>query len=174
MDLKSLVLMLPLVFMVHDFEEIIFFKKWLKNNKDNLILRFPKIAKKLLPHFENISTASFSLAVAEEFILLSTISIYAIYSEKYLLWYVFFIGFFIHIIIHIIQWIVYRRYIPCIVTSFLVLPYCIYTFVKIHEWGLWGMYEQIIWGSVGFIIIVLNLFLIHSVIAKFDKWLKKC
>ncbi|MFT3947620.1 MAG: HXXEE domain-containing protein [Agriterribacter sp.] len=172
MDLKLLVLILPLVFMFHDFEEIIFFKKWFKNNKDNLLRRFPKIATKILPHFENISTASFSLAVAEEFILLSAISVYAVYNEIYLLWYGIFIGFFIHIIIHIIQWIIYRRYIPCIVTSFLVLPYCIYTFVKINEWEIFTVNEQVIWGLLGFIIIVLNLLLAHKLIANFDKWLK--
>ena len=87
MDLNTLVLILPLVFMIHDFEEIIFFKKWLSNNRNILIRRFPKVATRLLPHFENISTASFTLAVAEEFILISVLSIYTACNESYALWY---------------------------------------------------------------------------------------
>ena len=74
MDLKFLVSIFPIVFMFHDFEEIIFFKTWLTKNKDLLQKKFPAVSKRILPHINKLSTAAFSLAVAEEFILLSIIT----------------------------------------------------------------------------------------------------
>lgn len=167
MDLKSLVFIFPIVFMIHELEEIIFFKKWIENEKD-LLRRFPTIAKKIVPHFKNISTSSFTVGVAEEFILASIISILAVLSNNYKIWYGIYIGFSLHLIIHIIQWIIYRKYIPNIVTSFLILPYCIYGFIKINEWQLISPLEQITWGLIGFTIIILNLILVHKLISKFE------
>ena len=173
MDLKILCFLLPVLFMIHDFEEIIFFKKWIKSNKPHLTRRFPNLALKLLPHLENLSTAAFCLAVAEEFILVSAVSLHAAYSENYLIWYGAFIGFSVHLLIHIIQWVIYRRYIPCIVTSVLILPYSIYTFNKINQWGIFNRHEQLTSGIIGLIIVIVNLVLIHKFIIYFDKWLKK-
>lgn len=170
MDLKILILALPIIFMIHDFEEIIFFKKWILNNENELNGRFPKIAKHLILHFKNISTSTFALGVAEEFLLVSIISFLAVYNFAFELWYGIFIGFFIHIIIHIIQWIAYRKYIPSIVTSFLVLPYCIYTLTEINELNILEISEKLFWGVIGFIIVVINLLLIHKLMVKFEKW----
>lgn len=143
LELTLLVLAFPLVFMFHDFEEIIFFKTWLAINKCELAHKFPNISKKFIPHLESISTSSFALAVAEEFILISILSLWAVCNERYELWFGVFVGFSIHILIHIIQWLIYRKYIPCIVTSFLVLPYCIYTFTKIIEWRVLRVNEYL-------------------------------
>ncbi|MGJ1204686.1 HXXEE domain-containing protein [Sphingobacterium lactis] len=169
MELKILVLIFPIIFMIHDFEEIIFFKKWILRNENELTRRFPKIANKLLPHFKNISTSSFALGVAEEFLIVSIISVFAIMNEDFKLWYGIFIGFFIHIIIHIIQWIIYRKYIPSIVTSFLVLPHCFYTLEKLNESKLLELNDKILWGVIGFVIVILNLLLVHKLIAIFEK-----
>lgn len=160
---------LPLVFMFHDFEEIIFTKQWIKKNKANLHQRFPKLAARLLLHLEKLSTEAFSLAVAEEFVVLSLVTVYALYSGDYRLWYGLFIAFSVHIIIHIFQWIVYRKYIPCIVTSILVLPYCIYSFLKMSEMEILTFQQKIFWGVSGFVIMVINLILVHKLAAIFDK-----
>lgn len=168
MDLKTLVLILPIIFMIHDFEEIIFFKDWLNKNEIELNQRFPKLAKKLIPHFKKLSTSSFAIGVAEEFLLISLISVFAAINQNYKLWYGIFIGFSIHIIIHILQWLIYRKYIPSIITSFIVLPYCIYTFMKINELKILTQNEKIIWSLIGLIIVYLNLFLVHKLIGKIE------
>ncbi|WP_394812261.1 hypothetical protein [Riemerella anatipestifer] len=67
------------------------------------------------------------------------------------------------------QWIIFRKYIPSIVTSFFVLPYCVYTFIKINEWGILSKYEQIIWGFLGFLIVIVNLIIVHFLIKKIEK-----
>jgi len=51
---STIIWLLPIVFMIHDFEEIIFFKSWMNKNKDYLIEKFPKISKHFLPRFVNL------------------------------------------------------------------------------------------------------------------------
>ncbi|WP_394812262.1 HXXEE domain-containing protein, partial [Riemerella anatipestifer] len=51
-----LVLLLPIIFMIHDFEEIIFFKKWVQKYEVELTQRFPKIGKIIINHLKSIST----------------------------------------------------------------------------------------------------------------------
>ena len=173
MDLQIIILLLPIIFMIHDFEEIIFFKKWINDNEFELTHRFPKLSKKLLPHFKNISTESFAVGVAEEFLLISIISVFAVINEKYELWYGILVGFFIHILIHIIQWLIYRKYTPSIITSILVLPYCFYALNKVNDLKILQLNEKIIWGIFGFLIVLLNLLLVHKIIIKFEEFLKK-
>lgn len=171
MELKSLIVFLPIVFMFHDFEEIIFFKPWLGRNKAYLKKRFPKLAERMLPHFEKLSTSAFALAVAEEFIMLNLITFASVYWENYYVWFAAFMGFSIHIVGHIIQWIIYGRYIPSIVTSLIVLPYCLYTFAEFLKTGILNVHEFVIWTFIGIILVVLNLLFAHKLALKFENWL---
>jgi hypothetical protein len=155
--------------MIHDFEEIIFFKGWLTKNKRSLSERFPRLSKRLLSRFENLSVQAFSLAVAEEFILLSMVTILSVVFEHYLLWLGVFMGFFIHLIAHVVQWIVFRRYIPAIYTTFAALAYCILSFRFILSNDLFDLKEIVIWTFVGFGIVVINLLFAHKLAEWFDK-----
>ncbi|SIT95369.1 Protein of unknown function with HXXEE motif-containing protein [Epilithonimonas bovis DSM 19482] len=169
MDFEILIMLLPIIFMIHDFEEIIFFKKWIEKNEKELISRFPKIGKKISSHLNKISTASFTVGVAEEFLIISIVTILSLVTKEYNLWYGIFIGFSLHIIVHIIQWIIFGKYIPSIITSFLVLPYCLYTFLKINNQEVLSISDQIVWGILGFILVVVNLIFVHFLILKFEK-----
>ena len=50
----TIVWLLLVVFMIHDFEEIIFFRSWKSKNKD-LAEKLPKIIKRILPNFNDLS-----------------------------------------------------------------------------------------------------------------------
>ena len=127
MDFKIIVWLLPIVFMIHDFEEIIFFKSWIMKNKEYLSEKFPRLSKRLLFRLEKMSVPAFSLAVAEEFVLLSIVTVFSVIYGSYLLWFGIFMGFFIHLVVHLMQWIALRRYIPAIYTSIASLFYCIFS-----------------------------------------------
>lgn len=43
--LEKMMLLLPIVFMFHDFEEIIMFRWWLRKNRSQLQQRFPSVEK---------------------------------------------------------------------------------------------------------------------------------
>jgi len=78
-----------------------------------------------MPRFENMSIPAF--AVAEEFILLSIITISSVLLDNYLLWFGVFMGFFMHLLIHLAQWLILRKYIPVIYTTIISLVYCLFS-----------------------------------------------
>ncbi len=99
-NIKIMVWFFPLLFIFHDLEEIIFIQWWIKKNKCYLCERFPRLSKKLLAHFDNITTSSFAAGVAEEFILICLISVVSYNTNWYLLWTGSFIAFTVHLAIH--------------------------------------------------------------------------
>ncbi len=157
-----IVWLLPIVFMIHDFEEIIFFKSWINKNREYLTEKFPKISKRFLPRMENLSTSAFALAVAEEFILLSLITVGSVLSDNYLLWLAAFMGFFMHLFVHLVQWIILKRYIPAILTTFFALIYCIYTLYKMIENSIFQTSEIVLWTIIGFGLVIVNLLFAHK------------
>lgn len=161
--------LLPILFIFHDFEEILLVEAWIYRNKDYLSNKFPKVSKRMLAHFENISTASFALGVLEEFIIISLITIASSYTKNYLLWIGAFIAFTLHLIIHCLQGLILRKYVPAIATSIICLPICLY--IINYSIKLYPLNSIITFTIIAFAIMVLNLFLIHKVMDKFNKWL---
>lgn len=84
-DIKVMVWLFPILFMFHDFEEIIFMQSWINKNRNYLTHRFPVLSKKLFSHFDQITTSAFSLGVAEEFIIISIITVVSYVTNWYIL-----------------------------------------------------------------------------------------
>lgn len=170
MDKYSIIIwLLPIVFIIHDFEEIVFFKSWINKNKDYLTEKFPKISKRFLSRFNNLSTSAFALAVTEEFVLLSLITLGSVLFDNYLLWLAAFMGFFVHLLAHLAQWIVLKRYIPAIGTTFLVFIYCAYSLYEIISNDIFQSLEIALWTIIGVGLIGVNLVFAHKLAEKFDK-----
>jgi len=165
----TIVWLLPIVFMLHDFEEIIFFKSWLNKNKAYLAKRFPQIPQWVWTHADSLSTPAFALAVAEEFVLLSLIVWGSVLWGNYVLWLAAFMGFFIHLLVHLGQWVVLRRYIPAIVTTFPSLTYGAYVLYTLVTHHLFQISEMALWALVGLGILVPNLVVAHKLGAWLDR-----
>jgi len=166
---RLIIWLLPIVFMIHDFEEIICFKPWISKNRDYLTEKFPKISKRFLARFDNLSTSAFTLAVAEEFLLLSLITVGSVLFNNYLLWLAAFMGFFVHLLVHLGQWIIMKRYIPAIWTTFMALIYCIYALYEIISNSVFQISEIVLWTIIGFGLVGVNLIFAHKLAEKFDK-----
>ncbi|MCC8187188.1 MAG: HXXEE domain-containing protein [Bacteroides sp.] len=160
-------LLLPVVFMLHDFEEIVFFKGWMHRNGELLANRYPRLAH-MVSRMRCRSTAAFSLGVAEEFLLISVVSFGAVYTGSCYLWLAVFAGFSLHLLIHIGQWLIWRGYTPAIVTTFLSFPYVIYVWIYIVNKQLFTVSEILLWGTGGFTVIIANLVLVHKLMDIFD------
>jgi len=171
MKLETLMWLLPVVFMFHDFEEIIMMKPWFAKNSRDLQQRFPLMASRLLPHFESLSTSSFALAVAEEFLLLSVITFLAVEHELYALWTGFLLAFFFHLIVHLIQFALYRKYVPVIMTSLLSIPYCIFALYFLNSHNVLDWSDVIRWAIIAAVVTVSNMVFVHWLAARFEKWL---
>jgi hypothetical protein len=159
-----------LVFMLHEFEEIIFLPGWSRKNKHLLSSRFPKPSKYILHKIGDISTSAFVLAVFEQYIIVLLITISAIYFDFYNLWTGMFMAFFVHLIMHVIQWLIVRKYVPFIVTTILCLPYCMYVFQTLLAMKGMDCKTIVCWTVIGVVAMTLNLMLVHKIAAVFDKY----
>ncbi len=91
---QLLVWLLPIVFMLHDFEEIIFMENWFSHNREKLLKRVPKLAPKILNHTDQLSTARIALGVACMFLLVVSVTLISVVSGVYYVWLAGFIVFF--------------------------------------------------------------------------------
>ena len=166
--IETLMWLLPIVFMFHDFEEIIMFKPWLAANLPNFEKRLPKWAARIMSRHDKLSTSAFALAVAEEFIILSALTLLAVELRLYPFWAGMLLGFFIHLLVHIGQFAIYRGYVPIILTS---LPSGLYCLVALHDLDFyhpldWGLVA--VWTLASLLIIGVNLALALKLAIKFE------
>lgn len=162
-----LVSSLPIIFMLHDFEEIIMMKPWMKKNEKYICQRFPKVGPRIVSHIKDTSTEGFALCVATLFLMLGAVTLFSLWKNSYMLWMSLFVVFSLHIIVHIIQWIVFRRYIPAIATSLLCIPYCIYGISQIVN--MFTLSNILIYSFVTSVVVFLFLLVEHRYIAKLIK-----
>ena len=160
LSILSLVLPLPLAFLLHDLEEIAVQHKWMTTHSPALLHRFPRL-RPLLEHLQLMDTTSFAVAVAEEFIVLTVITAYVFVQGPYALfiWTALFMAFSFHLLIHLIQAILLKGYVPGLVSSLLLLPYIAY--------GIWSILLVIsVWTLlpltiIGLLAVMANLWLAH-------------
>lgn len=159
--MQFLMMTLPIVFMLHDFEEVIMFRPWLDSNRDELKRRFSRLAAspavKRFSWMLRLSTSAYAAAICFMFTLISAASLIGVYSGLYGLWFGAFMCYFLHLFMHIAQWVVYRRYVPVIITSLLSVPYCIYVFVRFLQAELLTSTEMVLWTLTGMIVTVLSI-----------------
>lgn len=169
-NLELLIMFLPIVFMVHEYEEIIMFKGWLAKNKVKLAHQFPKIHGFLEQYqlFE-FSMSTFAVGTLCNFLLISVITFVSIWFDNYQWWWVALVGHTVHLIIHFIQWIVYREYVPVIVTTILTLPYCIYAGIKYIEWSTLSFENLLLLSIQGVILMLLSFPLTWFLMLRFHR-----
>ena len=163
--------LLPLLFVFHDFEEIIGMKAWVARNGADISKRFPPFTF----IFNNLtSTAGFALAVAEEFVLLLIICSLTFTGIRIfnLLWLGTFIAFTLHLVVHIGQAVVIRKYIPAHATSILVLPVSVWIIIDCFKTADFSPIEIIVYSLGATVAVAANLFLAHWLARKFGEWVK--
>lgn len=162
---------MPLLFVFHDFEEIIGMRAWTARNAADICQRFPRFA---FIFKSTTTTEGFALAVAEEFVLLLIICGVTFTGIRVfnLLWLGTFIAFSLHLVVHIGQAVVIRKYIPALATSILVLPVSIWLIADCIGLFKAEILEIVIYSLVATVAVVANLFLAHWLARKFWEWVK--
>ncbi|RUL58362.1 HXXEE domain-containing protein [Prevotella koreensis] len=172
--INLIMLLLPFVFMVHEYEEIIMFRHWIDRNREELRKRFPKIESFFTRRgLFNYSTSTFAIGTVHEFILISVVSFCSVWTVEYQWWFAALTGYSVHLLIHILQWIVYRKYVPVIITSFLTLPYCFYAFTEFSKITVLSFSQMVLWATIGIVLTVLSLFSAFFCMGKFQRWEEK-
>lgn len=111
----------PLLFIIHDMEEIVGMRFFWEKNGILLKEKYPRIATAL---FKDFSTECFALAVYEELLVCTFLTFLAVLRPIAIfkgLWIGALLGFDLHLIVHLGQFALLRKYIPAVVTSVLCL-----------------------------------------------------
>ena len=170
MEIYKLSFIIIVLFMIHEFEEIIFIKKFIEKNKVVKNMKnelFVKI-KESYP-----STETTSLMIAEEFIILSTLLSIASEFRMYEIVLSLFIVYIAHLVPHIYDALRYRKFSPGSRTSFIIFPL-----------GILIIWNVILNKEINFVIfilcviiigflMILNLIFLHKISKKIDKYLRK-
>lgn len=140
-NIYSLIWLFPIVFMLHDFEEVILFEPWLKHNGKALQTRFssklPAFLQGRMGRILNQSTAEFSVSVGLIFLLAVLCTLLAVLRGQYVPFYLAASLFFLHGFMHVGQALLLRKYVPALITSLLiVLPYGVLLFSRLLAQGL--------------------------------------
>ena len=118
----------PILFMLHDFEEILIVNAWQRKNKQYIEGR----KGKYIPFNFKGSTAAFSVGIAEEFVIISVVVVLSCLFNSYVVWFGLFIAFIIHLFLHIFMSISFKKYVPGVVTSILFIPPCCFIVYKFN------------------------------------------
>ncbi len=152
--------------MIHEFEEIVFMRWWLRKNKANILIRYPKLGQQVLGQFDTLSTEAFSLIVAEEFLIVSFIVVFSALTGNYDLYAGLILAFSFHLFIHLIQSVALRSYTPAIITTLLTGIFCVFATTILIKSQLLSFNRTLIITVVLTVIIFLNLKIMHSLVKK--------
>ena len=170
MEIYKLSFMAIVLFMIHEFEEIIFMKKFIEKNK---VVKYMKNELFLKKKANYPSTETISLIIAEEFIILSTLLFIASEFSMYEIVLSLFIVYIVHLLPHIYDALRYRKFSPGSRTSFIIFPLgilIIWNVILNKEINLVILILCVI--IIGFLMI-LNLLFLHKISKKIDKYLWK-
>ncbi|KQL52426.1 hypothetical protein AN964_01955 [Heyndrickxia shackletonii] len=156
-----LVWLFPIIFAIHDFEEIIVVEKWIAKNKQDLVHKLPKRAKNFFEKNFAMKTDQFSIVVFAEFIIISLATLFVFLNGFTGFYKWFYLGLFavlfLHSFTHIGQAILLRRYTPGVITSiFFLIPYGLWFYKVVLQKNMISYSD--IWISIPVGVILFALF----------------
>ena len=168
-ELFMIIWLFPILFMIHDFEEIIIIKSWQQKNKEYIENRL----QKFVPFNFKASTAAFSIGVAEEFVIISIVTIISYVFNNYIAWFSLFIAFALHLFFHAIMWMIFKKYVPGVVTSVIFIPLCCFIVYRVNMLLHYNITTLLFSILIATLIMIVNIYFLHKVMEKFDFWLEK-
>ena len=158
--------MLPILFILHDFEEMIVMPLW-------KIRHHQKLATFKIPFFCSVTQwSAFAVGVLEEFINLLFISGFCQLTHNSLLYLSFVVAYTSHFIIHYIMCLQFRGYVPGVVTVTLELPMVL--MIIFHYWPSdVSLLSVVVYLLLAMVIAFSNLKIMHLIMPKIQTHLEK-
>lgn len=172
--MNFIVWMLPIIFMLHDFEEIIMTEVWGVRYRKEVSATWPKRQPFGLNYVKFYCTPTFSVGVEFIFLLSSLFSLFSVIFQNYFLWYGAFLGVTLHfILVHMLGCVKFKHYVPGVITSAIFLlpsTWFLYNAKKILHYNL----ETILLTClVGIILTIILIPVLHKAMGSWSKWLHK-
>lgn len=152
---------LPAMFLLHDAEEVLLLPPWLRRNREWLARRFPQLARRMLPHFDGITSLRFAAMAVEELVLGVAATLCAALAGCYYPWLALFLAFGMHLLIHLGQWVAVGRYVPVVATSLSCLACCGWGLCIMINSRAFSLREFVLCGMAGCVAAAVNLWLVH-------------
>jgi hypothetical protein len=167
-DLSKLIWLLPIAFILHDFEELVLFEPWLKKNANVVLSRVknkvPALLEKQLSVILDKTTAQFAFPIFLIFILTCIASLLAAEFGSYPFFLIASSLFFLHGFMHVGQAILLRKYIPALITSiFIAIPYGVVLFWRLIITGIVGIPALLIYFLVAIVLAIPFILGMHIV-----------
>lgn len=164
MDLITMLWLFPILFMLHNFEEIIMLQYWWRKNKTNP----PHSPFTRLASYPQETTAALIAAI---FFLFSLIIVLSIISHNLIFGIGLALAFGFQLVGHIVEFLRLRRYMPHIITAAITLPYYPLLFFKAVQEGFSPVSLLLATCGMG-ILGLLILWSSHMVNGTLSRWLK--
>lgn len=133
----SLLWLFPILFMFHDFEEILFVESWNAKYGEQIKEDIPPYMRRMYSTMTRMTTRNFAVDVLFVYILVVMVTCIAVFFSFYLLYLAVVAVFFIHVFTHLGQSIFLKKYTPGVVTAVLIaLPYSLYTYYRLLDNGI--------------------------------------
>ncbi|MCB2309388.1 HXXEE domain-containing protein [Clostridium estertheticum] len=164
-ELKWFVWLFPLLFIVHDMEEIITAKHWCAKGFKQYI------SLPITPFGGTKNTAGFAIGVYEELILWIIATVIGNISGFYGLWYGLLVSNIVHLILfHIILLpLSYHHYVPGEITAWLTVIPCCYILNLAQNILGYSAGEVAIWVTIGIVFGFVNMKILHKNINRFAR-----
>lgn len=172
--MNFIVWMFPVIFMLHDFEEIIMAEVWGNRYRKNINAVWPKRQPFGLNYIHSCQTSALAIGVAVEFLLFSLISLFSVVFQSYFLWYSAFLGVTIHLVfVHMLICIQFKHYVPGVITSVIfILPsirfLCVAKMILHYDPG-----TILLSLLLGIVLIMIIIPVLHKSMGSWSEWLYK-
>ena len=166
-----IVWMLPVILMLHDFEEIIMAEGWAKKYGEVTNIPFTKDKPFALTYINRCYTPTFASGVCMVFTSFTIVSLFSVIFNSYLIWFAFFIGLAFHFVVHVAMCLRFHHYVPGVVTA---VPFLIPNILFLNEAEKilrYGTLTILVTCAVVLVLLFIILPAMHKLIGHISKYI---
>lgn len=173
-SMSFIVWLLPIIFMLHDFEEIIMAEVWGKRYRKAINTAWPKMQPFGLKYVNQCHTPTFSIPVEILFLFFTLISFCSVLFQNYFLWYSAFLGFTFHLVfIHMVICIRFKHYVPGVITSIIFLLPSVWLLFSAEQILHYSVSTILLACPVGIVLTAMITPALHKLMGPLSKALSK-
>lgn len=162
LDAITVMWLFPIVFMFHDFEEILYVEPWLRRHGGRILEKMSPLARRFASSSLGMTTRDFAGDVFWVFLVVVASTVAAVMFSFYDLYLILLLIFFLHVFTHIGLCLYTRSITPGVVTAvLLVLPYTGYAFFRLFADEVIPP-DRLLWDGAAAILLLPAIFLLMS------------
>lgn len=152
--------LLPILFILHDFEEMIFMPIWKQRHAK-------KIGSMKNPFFGAVTNGqAFSVGVLEELVILVTVALICSLTHSDGLYLAFLVAYTTHFLMHYRMCLSFRGYVPGVVSVTLELPLMLWLITTYWIRGHMTIETFLFFFVPAFALVYVNLLVMHKLMPK--------